>query len=810
MNKIELKTAKWIWGEYKSREGHHDIIRFRREFDVPEGEQCKLIIHVTADSRYRLFLNGQSVSIGPSKGNQFTHYFETVDVSHLVHPGKNVLAARVVHFAKREPFIMGQSGPVSVTRSVSGGFLLEGSLQSQTNTIIERLDTNQKWKYLRDESLNYIPEPGTFFLGGVEHVDGTLVPHQWEQVLYDDHDWNSAVVISDIIDTRYGLLKPWQLTPRTIPFLYEKKTLFRDVVRISDDRSLSADTIKNVIITEENSDLHISPNSKVILELDAGELTTGYLHLEVSGGKESVIRILCSECYEQEPDPSGKRNKGLRDDYHNGKLFGANDVYHVSGNGTKEEGKRETYEPFWFRTFRFVRLEIETKSNPIVIHRFNYDETGYPLEVHGQFESSDPSLNPLWDISIRTLLRCMHETYEDCPFREQLQYTMDSYLEMLFTYAISGDDRLARKTIHDFHSSLLPSGMLQSRFPSADPQVIPGFAIYWILMVYEHYKFYGDLKLVRRYRSTIDAVLGWFDRRIDETGLVGNMPEGYWSFVDWVEEWDSLAGVPTAKLKGPITIYSLMYSVALQKAAELFEQIGWQDAAKEYKSRSSSLNTAVFKNCWSEEKELFQDGPKVEEYSQHVQIWSVLAEAVDQKHGQSLMNKTLESQELSKVSYCMSYFLFRALAKVGLYDKSFQLWDVWRQLVDLNLTTWVEDPVGQSSDCHGWGAVPLYEFPHEILGVQPGLPGFKRIRIAPRIGHLRWAKGTVCTPMGDVRVAWELDSQNQFHIEVNGPADVPVDLVLPDGSVESFNEGLPIRYQFAVSSNYIPVHHTEV
>ena len=71
----------------------------------------------------------------------------------------------------------------------------------------------------------------------------------------------------------------------------------------------------------------------------------------------------------------------------------------------------------------------------------------------------------LWRISLRTLNRCMHETYEDCPYYEQLQYIMDTRLEMLFTYAVGGDTRMARRTLWDFHCSQLPDGMLQSRYP---------------------------------------------------------------------------------------------------------------------------------------------------------------------------------------------------------------------------------------------------------------------------------------------------------------------------------------------------------
>ena len=73
-----------------------------------------------------------------------------------------------------------------------------------------------------------------------------------------------------------------------------------------------------------------------------------------------------------------------------------------------------------------------------------------PLESGTSVETSDPSLKAIWEISERTLRRCMHETYEDCPFYEQLQYVMDTRAQILYTYALAADDRLARKAIDDF------------------------------------------------------------------------------------------------------------------------------------------------------------------------------------------------------------------------------------------------------------------------------------------------------------------------------------------------------------------------
>lgn len=767
--------GKWIWGADELHSYANEMVLFRKRFQVTEHVKS-IRLYMTADSRYQLFLNGHRVGLGPCKGERFTKYYETYEIADGLRQGSNTLAVKVLHYAPGGP--QKEAGSGAIWRSPWGGLLLDGELLDDNGSVVDTFVTDDSWSCYHDPSYALKNESWMSgnWLGGVERVDGRVHPGGWEQPDYDDSDWKKTRIVDDTWN-KWGGLNEWPLAPRPIPPLYETDRSFVRSVR-SEGWPESSSGWPRV------EDSVIAPNSKVWIELDAGELTTGYLTLRMSGGAGSRIKLLSSECYEGADGREGRRSKGVRDDSSEGQvLLGDSDHYFVAGYG-EASGMKEVYEPFWFRTFRFVRLEIETGAAPLTLHSLDYRETGYPLEAEIEFQASDSRLEALVPISVRTLQRCMHESYEDCPFYEQLQYTMDTALQMQFNYRISSDDRLARKAIHDFHSSRLPDGMLQCRYPSAGAQVIPGFALYWVMMLHDHYSYYGDSSLLRMYLPTADGVLEWFRRRIDASGLVGASPREYWSYVDWVASWDN--GIPGAAAHGPLTVINLLYATALRKTAELQQALGRSSMAEEYVQLADEINAAVRKQCWSQEEGLFRDGPGVEQYSQHPQIWSVLSGLVNGQEAADLMTRMMKREDLATVSYSMAFYLFRALEEAEVYDQSFQLWEQWHAMVDLHLTTWVEDPNGARSDCHAWGAVPLYEFPSVILGVRPAAPGFAVIGIEPHPGPLEHASGTCMTPHGQVRVSWRIED-GTFTIEADGPAHLPVSLRLPDGTVAEFD-----------------------
>ncbi|MCD9024791.1 alpha-L-rhamnosidase C-terminal domain-containing protein [Cohnella silvisoli] len=747
--------ASWIWAEKDRNVQGNEMVYFRKTFIIQETG-ASLSVSISADSRYRLYVNGHSAVVGPCRGDLKTQYYETVDVSRYLRPGLNVLAVKVVHY------VHDGARPEGVFFSHTGGLIVDGSVVLADGTCAGSIGTDEAWLCLRDESTVFLPETITC-VGGPEKVDGSLVPEGWERPEGSaSGNWRPAIVVKETESPADGFLAPWQLAPRPIPFLYERERSFVRIMRQEGEARVA-----NVF--SGRNWLRVEDGKSAAVELDAGELTTGYLRFVLEGGAGGQIRFLCSESYET---PDGQ--KGVRDDTSGKQLRGYTESYSVAG------GREETYETFLFRTFRFVRIEIEASlGEPLVIHHANYRETGYPLDVRASFACSDASLNPLWDISVRTLQRCMHDNYFDCPYYEQLQYSMDTRLQILFTYAISGDDRLARKAIYDFHSSLMPSGMLQCRYPSVIQQVIPGFALYWVMMVYDHLLYCGDKAFTARFRPTVDAVLDWFERETGDAGLVGPAPLRYWSYVDWVREWEETRGVPDTK--GPVAVYSLLYADALNKAAVMNEQTGRPDTAVEYRKRAARTLEAVKRTCWSEEKKLFRDGPSLEQYSQHTQIWAILAGAADESVAGRLAEALVADKSLAQVSYSMAFFLFRALSETGRYDSSFPLWELWREQVALHLTTWLEDPISQRSDCHAWGSVPLYDFTSEILGVKPAAVGYEAIRIEPKPGPLAWAKGRVVAGDRIVEVSWEKDG-DLFRLSVSGLEDAPAEIRLPDGS----------------------------
>ena len=764
--------ARWLnsrwqaqWCAHPDGPGHDPALFLFRKTLTLDAAPARFIVHVSADQRYQLFVNGTRVAYGPARGDLLHWRFETIDLAPFLYPGENVIGAKVWSAGIMAPWAQ---------HTAHTAFIVQGDTDAE-----KTVNTPGGWTVYHDTSWTPAPRPGVRLHGHVtgpnESFDAALYPWDWMQPDFEpSEEWKAPIFVGDGVPA--GLLGDgsslWKLTPRTIPLMFEKQERF---VRIAGGKGTKPEDG----FLEGSAPLVIPANSKTMLLVDRAELTNGYPEIEVLGGQGATIRLSYEESLFKYPEVDfgrlikGNRNQtkkcAIRADYKFDEFL-------------PDGGTARVMSPLWWRTFRYVQLDVRTADEPLTIRDVHIIATGYPFDVKAKFESSDPSLHTIWDTGRRTAMLCAGETYFDCPYYEQLQYGGDTRVQMMISYYMSGDDRLARNAIELMADSRMPEGLTMSRYPSRMFQVIPTFSLAWIGMIRDHYMMYGDASVAEKHLWAMREILAWFQARQLENGLLGNLT--WWNFVDW--SWPG--GVPPGATDAHgSSVMSLLYAMALRDAADMEDVLDHAEQAAQDRALADSLAAAVSKTCWDDNKQLVADTPEHDTYSQHATILGILARAVPADKQQSALDAALADPSMAQVTLYFRYFLSRALDTAGLAHRYLDMLQPWRDMLDLGLTTWPETPVEPRSDCHAWSAAPTADLLSMVCGVRPETPGFTTVRVEPHIGNLEWVRCEVPSPRGTVRVSLEKKG-DQLQADIQLPETTPGVFIL-DGEKTPLKPG---------------------
>jgi alpha-L-rhamnosidase len=762
--------ARYAWSRLQRHWGL-TVCYFRKRFEIynlPES----FIVYVTADSRYKLWVNGQLVGRGPLKGTLEHYHYETYELTPYLRQGQNILAAEVRWF--------GSHAPVSEVHSRRPAFLLQGPEPGV-------VDTPNGWKVLKSEAVQADATPyisnALQFLGHMELVDARELPLNWRTLKFDDRNWVRAVDVgpAEIPDT-WGELHPiHSLYPRDIPAILEEDRFFIRVIRHSGHLVIEEPHIKSIqweLASWESGEL----------VLDAGELTTGYPVLEFIGGQDREVHITYSECVVSIEDRDGYKinHKAIRDDFTFGNVEGYKDKIVLPAADY-------TYEPFHWRTFWYIKIQVEAAAAPFILKNVYYKFTTYPQSLVATFNSAIPDTQQLWKVSWHTLQLCAHETYEDCPYFEQLNYIADTRLQALCSMVLSGETALPRRSIRLFRDSVRPDGLVESRVPSVIPQVKPYFALLWVLMVEDYWRWTGDAIFTHSNLNVVDSVLWFFREHVGIDGLVGKLP--YWHMVDRVSGWPG--GTPPAVSAGGSTYMSSLYVMALDAAVRLHNQVGYPHDADRWQSQADATRKAVCEMNWDEKAGLFLDGPgrRSDGYSQHSQVMAILAGVATKKQQERILQRLTSDSRLQRMKYMQSFYLARALENAGVYREfSPHVLSLWRDALGKHLTTWPEYPDPTRSDCHAWSSWIAADFITCILGIQPLIPGFRQILLKPQIYACQFAEGSAPTPVGKVSVSWERKQENEIILHAQVPKGISTTVMLPGAVSRRYSEGGEIEY----------------
>jgi alpha-L-rhamnosidase len=286
--------------------------------------------------------------------------------------------------------------------------------------------------------------------------------------------------------------------------------------------------------------------------------------------------------------------------------------------------------------WRYLDLEIQTGSEPLTLESLRGEYTAYPFEERASFDSRDPDLKQIWDISWRTAQLDAHETYMDTPYWEQLQYVGDTRIQALISYAVTGDDRLAKQAIQNFDNSRIPEGLTQSRYPTSQPQIIPTFSLLWIGMVHDYWLYRPDASPVKAALPGTRTVLTWFSQYEQPDGLLRKLP--WWSFIDWVSSGE----LPTYDEHGESCTTTLEYLGALTDAAELERAMGDKDRATREDQLAQHVRSGLYEKCWDAGRKLLADNPDHTAFSQQTNALGVLFDVIPRGEQQDVLRRLMD------------------------------------------------------------------------------------------------------------------------------------------------------------------------
>lgn len=432
--------------------------------------------------------------------------------------------------------------------------------------------------------------------------------------------------------------------------------------------------------------------------------------------------------------------------------------------------------PLWWRTWRYLKLDIETAGEALVLQDLYSLFSGYPFTFNARFKSSDAGLQKLLETGWRTARACAMETYMDCPYYEQLQYVGDTRIQALVSLYNSGDDRLIRNAIALIDQSRMAEGFTLSRYPTRNPQEIPPFSLWWIAMLHDYYRYRPDAAFVGKRLPGMRQVLDQFMGYSQPDGCLKGVP--YWNFTDWAETPGWNAGVAPVSRSGFSSILDFQFLWALQLAAELEDSLGMPVLAARYRTAAGKLMQSIRNKYYVPGRSLFADTEEKKQFSQHANALAILTGTVKDAEARSLADQIISDTSLTAATIYFQYYVHLAIVKAGMGDRYLDLLGDWYRQLNMGLTTWAEisDVNEARSDCHAWGASPNIELFRTVLGIDSDGPGFSRVVISPNPGKLEQVSGSIPHPSGKIGVSLE-KTGSSTRITISLPSGIPGKLV---------------------------------
>ena len=714
-----IDAAAWLTHPDFAHEGAEvaapRLVRFRCAFT---SDGAPLVFDVTADERFYLTLDGQFVARGPHRGSVDNWMYQSYRVP--LAAGQHVMEAVVWKLGKAAPFAQ---------LSHRLGFCLkaEGAYDAALTTGRGAWTCGALEGVLRPRGKG--AAAGWFATGDTFELTGTGVLDAQPAT------WRTPAVVRDAFlkGSVYGHRRPgWMLYPSQLPDQTE------DRVRPG----------RFVMGGEMTFPFTVPAGGKRHIRWDLDRYICAYPEAVVSGGKGGKMSWLWAEslCAPSKDPRDKKWYKGNRSAW-KGKGFGGfGDTFVFDGRA------RAVFQPPWFRCGRWCELVIEAGAEPVTVEDLSLVESRYPLACETAFTSpDDPALADVQRIAVRTMQMCSHEMLFDCPFYEQQMYPGDTRVQLNVLSSMTSDDALIRRAIEIYDLNRRDDGSVPFNFPTRDTQEGAAYTLCYLGMYPDYVMYHTDRAWLRARLPGMRGTLSGFELYERADGLVENLPG--WSFVDWVPRpgWEG-GWAPGSRGGGANAELNLFYLAALQGAARVEDAMGNAHLAAHWREKAARLKPAIAAAFFDAARGLFASDAAHTVFSEHAQCLALLTDVFEGERAQALFDRLVATPDLCPTSVYFSYYLFEAYFKFRRPDLFLKRLDLWKGYVKLGASTCLEEPEypgrDSRSDCHAWGAHPLWFLRTGVAGIRSDAPFFARVKVVPQPGPLTSLRASYPHPSG--------------------------------------------------------------
>ena len=682
-------AAKWLWPRELGAVTNA-VVEFRQRFVA--GRAGVATLAIAADTVYDLRLNGREIHSGRFPDVPPQRYFDTFPVNG-VRPGTNELTVAL--------YVQGVDSFQTIPGDPGLMFSLKG------DGVRAESGVGTEWRMATRHVSAGVPLV-TGQLGFSFSYDATRPEDAWKAVCAGDAvrgpeafalSPRPAARVETLSAVKETLVAQGLLDGSPVPAL-------ADVARGMDATAMTPVARESFFDADGHTVRPACFPDGFYVIVDLGREEAGFLSLDVETDEDVVIDV------------------GHAEHWENGRIRTWIGRRNFAGRYRTKEG-RQTF-CRWERRMagRYLQVHVRGVRTRFRLNRLTVRPAVLPVTELPPPAGLTPRQRQIWDTSVRTLRLCMHEHYEDCPWREQALYGNDARNQMLCGYyAFAPDHRLPELALSVHARGLDERAWLELCMPAKIRLTIPSFTFCWVLAVDDNLRFRKDPAFTRTLMPTVRRIL---DTRLSEVkdGLLP-CPEGqrYWQFYEWAEDLEGdLSGVQAVKpgegrLEAPLNLF---FVLALEAGARCAAATGDDAAGARWRQTAETVRAAVRTRFWNAERvEVVTRLNADLKPAELTQALALLADAVPASSRAAVARKLMSPSEWTPVTLSQTLYKYEALIAVGGEAAASVVPAIereWGAMLDAGATSFWEMREGwpafsdAGSLCHGWSAVPVCIF----------------------------------------------------------------------------------------------------